>query len=224
MSRRALYAGSFDPFTRGHLEIVQRALGVFDHLTIAVAENPAKKSFLTYPLKMMIIENDLREAGYDRQFTFNIVELKGLVGEYARQHEIRHMVRGIRVGADFDTEFMLNHVNRDLFPELETVFFMADHDGLTVSSSLVKELARHIFMSKIPDGVLLRYISPYALKVLRNQQYGLLHDKIPEWEDQKTKPCEDCGKPADRIVALPIGKPVPQPPYYCCTHCGHLQD
>lgn len=138
----AVYPGSFDPVTNGHLDIVRRAVGVFDRLVVAVLENPRKDPVLGIDERVAVIERALAEApGLDGE-RVEVRSFDGLTVEFCRLVGARFIVRGLRAISDFEIELQLAHNNRRLAPEVDTVFFMTALEHAYVSSSLVKEIAR----------------------------------------------------------------------------------
>ncbi|HJW21200.1 MAG TPA: pantetheine-phosphate adenylyltransferase [Candidatus Limnocylindrales bacterium] len=136
----ALYPGSFDPITNGHLDVLARALGVFDRVVVAVLANPRKAPLLDVATRVAVIDAAVREAGLpiDR---VAVTTFDGLTVAAAHAHEARSIVRGLRAVSDFETELQLAHNNRRLAPDVDTVFFMTAAEHGYVSSSLVKEIA-----------------------------------------------------------------------------------
>jgi pantetheine-phosphate adenylyltransferase len=134
----AVYPGSFDPITNGHLDILSRALLVFDEVRIAVAYNQDKPSGLfTPPERVTIIKECVSEFG-DR---VSADAFHGLLTEYCRSIGAGTIVRGLRAVADFEYEFQMTMMNRHLAPDVETVFLMAGEAHFYTSSRLVKEVA-----------------------------------------------------------------------------------
>ena len=136
----AVYPGSFDPITNGHLDIVERASAVFDTVVIGVLANPRKAPLLTVEDRIAVI----RAALADRPSIAERVEVAsfdGLTVDFARQRGAQAIVRGLRAISDFETELQLAHNNRVLGPSVDTVFFMTSAANSYVSSSLVKESA-----------------------------------------------------------------------------------
>jgi pantetheine-phosphate adenylyltransferase len=134
----AVYPGSFDPITNGHLDILSRALLVFDEVRIAVAYNQDKPSGLfTPPERVTIIKECVTEFG-DR---VSADAFHGLLTEYCRSIGAGTIVRGLRAVADFEYEFQMTMMNRHLAPDVETVFLMAGEAHFYTSSRLVKEVA-----------------------------------------------------------------------------------
>jgi pantetheine-phosphate adenylyltransferase len=136
----AVYPGSFDPITNGHLDIVARAANVFDTLIVAVLANPKKAALLSVDERIAVIREALAEAGAppDR---IEVAAFDGLTVDFAKQHDASAIVRGLRAISDFETEMQLAHNNRVLAPGIDTVFFMTSAANSYVSSSLVKEIA-----------------------------------------------------------------------------------
>jgi pantetheine-phosphate adenylyltransferase len=144
MNTVAVYPGSFDPITNGHLDIVARALTVFDSVVVAVLANPRKTPLFTVDQRIAIIREAIRaEPGIaapqlDR---LEVQAFEGLTVDFARAQHAGAIVRGLRAISDFETEMQLAHNNRVLAPEVDTVFFMTAVGHGYVSSSLVKEIA-----------------------------------------------------------------------------------
>ncbi|MFO0649910.1 MAG: pantetheine-phosphate adenylyltransferase [Polyangiales bacterium] len=134
--RVAVYAGSFDPPTNGHVDIIRRAASLFDLLVVAVAKNPRKSSVFSVEERVEL----LREViGGDARIEVDVIE--GLLVDYARKRGAVAVIRGLRAVADFDFEFQMACMNHHLAPGVETVFLMTAQEYLFVSSSLVKEVA-----------------------------------------------------------------------------------
>jgi len=138
--RVALYPGSFDPVTNGHLDVLTRALGVFDQVVVAVLENPRKKALFPTETRVVVLETAIRDAGINPDHA-SVVSFDGLTVDAAREHDARWIVRGLRAISDFEAEGQLAHNNRVLAPDIDTVFFMTSSEFGYVSSSLVKEIA-----------------------------------------------------------------------------------
>jgi len=136
MARRAIYPGSFDPLTNGHLSLIQRGLKVFDRLIVAIANNPAKKPlFNVEERKAMIGE----AVGHDVRV--EVDSFDGLLVDYAKLQGVHTVLRGLRAVSDFEYEFQIANMNRNLDPEFESVFMMTGEDYFYVASSLVREVA-----------------------------------------------------------------------------------
>lgn len=137
----AVYPGSFDPITNGHLDIVRRAAAAFDLLIVAVLENPRKAPLLAVEERMAVLSEVLEAAGV-RAERIEVVSFDGLTVDLCRTRDAHWIVRGLRAISDFEAELQLAHNNRKLAPEVDTVFFMTSIEHGYVSSSLVKEIAR----------------------------------------------------------------------------------
>jgi len=135
--RRAVYPGSFDPITNGHLDMIQRALTVFDHVIVAVAYNQEKPSGLFQPEERVKM---IREVTHDFDGRVSVDSFHGLLIDYARRVGAGTIVRGLRAVADFEYEFQMTMMNRHLAGDVETVFLMADEAHFFTSSRLVKEV------------------------------------------------------------------------------------
>ncbi len=138
--RAALYPGSFDPITYGHLDVLRRARKVFDRLTVAVVENPRKRALFSAEERRELVEQALREEGIE---DVPVITYSGLLVECAKELGVVAIVRGLRATSDFDYEFQMALTNRDLDSDIETVFFMTAGRFSFLSSSIVKEVKRY---------------------------------------------------------------------------------
>jgi pantetheine-phosphate adenylyltransferase len=136
MSRIAIYPGSFDPFTNGHLAIVQRGLKIFDGLIVAVANNREKNPLFTFQERMDLIRETL---GNDPRV--EVDSFDALLVQYAAKRRVHTVLRGLRAVSDFEYEFQLANMNRKLDPQFESVFVMTGEDYFFVSSRFVREVA-----------------------------------------------------------------------------------
>jgi pantetheine-phosphate adenylyltransferase len=136
----ALYPGSFDPVTNGHLDVLVRALAVFDRVVVGVLSNPRKRPLLSAETRIAVLRAALADAELD-DGRVEVVTFDGLTVEACRAHGAGWIVRGLRAISDFEAEGQLAHNNRVLAPEIDTVFFMTAVEHGYVSSSLVKEIA-----------------------------------------------------------------------------------
>ena len=140
MNTVAVYPGSFDPITNGHLDIIERASNVFERLIVAVLANPRKAPLLDVGTRVRVIEDALRQHGVERG-RIEVESFDGLTVDLCRARGAGAIVRGLRAISDFETELQLAHNNRVLAPEIDTVFFMTSVGNGFVSSSLVREIA-----------------------------------------------------------------------------------
>ena len=136
-NRIAVYPGTFDPITNGHVDILQRALTMFDHVVVAIAENVRKAPLFTVEERRRHIE-----AAVVKDPRVEVDAFEGLLIEYVKRRGARVVVRGLRALADFEYEFQLAHMNRRLGAGMETIFLMTSEKDFYVSSSLVKEVAQ----------------------------------------------------------------------------------
>ena len=154
MSSVAIYPGTFDPVTRGHIDICQRALKVFDRVVIGVADSLAKEPFFDIDERFDMLETVFADT--DR---ISVKPFSGLLIDFARECEADVIVRGLRAISDFEYEVQLAGMNRSLAPEIETVFLTAAQPFALVSSSLVREIARL-------DGDVSEFLHPEILRRL----------------------------------------------------------
>ena len=136
--KRAVYAGSFDPLTNGHLDIIERGLMIADELIVAVAVNTSKANGLfSFEERVKLIRSVVGDNKRIR-----VLELDGLLTEFCRRESIQLMLRGLRAVSDFEKELQMANMNRQLAGDIETVFLMTDAKHFYVSSSLVREIAQ----------------------------------------------------------------------------------
>jgi pantetheine-phosphate adenylyltransferase len=136
LSRRAIYPGSFDPLTNGHLDLIDRASRLFDEVVVALLINPNKQPFFTLEERVALVQEVLTP----RLANITVETFSGLLVEYARQRQAHAIIRGLRSAADYDYELPMVLMNRHLYPDVETVFLTAAQDYTHISSSLVKEV------------------------------------------------------------------------------------
>lgn len=155
----AIYPGSFDPMTNGHLSIIKSGLAVFDKLIIAVLRNPRKEALFTVEERVEMIREELDGAGNVEVDSFD-----GLLVEYCKRKKVRVVLRGLRAVADFEYELQMANMNRHLNTEVETVFLMANDAYFYVSSNIVKEAWRlgGDVSRLVPKGIAKRLDGKYA--------------------------------------------------------------
>lgn len=136
MGKMAIYPGSFDPITNGHLSIIRRALTMFDSLTIAVASSPMKKTLFTLDERMELIQKSIKND--DRVF---VDSFSGLLVDYVDSKKTNIVLRGMRALSDFEYEFQMSLMNRKLNKNIQTIFMMTDYKWLYTSSTIIKEAA-----------------------------------------------------------------------------------
>ncbi|RAP27359.1 pantetheine-phosphate adenylyltransferase [Candidatus Marinamargulisbacteria bacterium SCGC AG-333-B06] len=137
MKKRALYPGSFDPITYGHLDIIKRATEIFDELTIAIVDNPDKNPLFSFEERKELIMDVIKMDNV------SIDSFKGLLVQYAMDHSFQTIIRGLRAVSDFDYEFQMSLTNRRLGNNIDTIFFMTDEKYSYLSSSIVKQVCQY---------------------------------------------------------------------------------
>lgn len=136
--RQAIYPGSFDPLTNGHLNIVERGLQVFDRLVVAIATNPSKSAMYSVEDRRAMLEE---ATGHDDRVEIDSFE--GLLVDYCAKREINIVLRGLRAVSDFEYELQMANMNRKLYSAIETVFMMSSEEHFYVSSRFVREVIRY---------------------------------------------------------------------------------
>lgn len=136
MSKTAIYPGTFDPITNGHVDIIERGLAIFDHLIIAIALNPKKAPLFSIDERIEMIEESL-----GRHPKVTVETFSGLLVEEAERRKARVILRGLRAVSDFESEFQMALMNRNLNHKVETVFMMTGEAYSYLSSSIVREIA-----------------------------------------------------------------------------------
>lgn len=152
MKLKALFPGSFDPFTAGHLNILTRALGMFDEVTVAIGINQDKRGFFSNEQKIEIIKQAVK--GLENVY---VIEYDGLTVDICRQLGVRHIVRGVRNMLDFENERAIADANRRIAPEIETIIIPTAQEFAHISSSAVRDILRHRGDTSLflPEGVIL---------------------------------------------------------------------
>ena len=152
--RVAIYPGSFDPITNGHIDILKRSVEVFDKVIVLVAINENKKSRFTVEQRVEMI----KEAVKDMKGV-SVDSTPGLTVEYAKKVGAKHLIRGLRAITDFDYEFQLAATNHFIDNSIDMVFFMANHENTFISSSTIDEMYKaHVDISKlVPESVIKMY-------------------------------------------------------------------
>ena len=139
--KAALYPGSFDPITLGHIDVIGRAAGIFDRVIVGVLVNPKKTPLLELDERIAAIREAVDEDLPDVAARIEVNSFDGLTVDFARKLEAQFIVRGLRAISDFETEMQMAHTNRKMYPDIDTVFFMTALEHAYLSSSLVKEIA-----------------------------------------------------------------------------------
>ena len=159
-SRVAVYPGSFDPITLGHLDILERASRLFDRVIVAIGTHPTKRGWFDAALRRQIAGDSAVHLP-----NVDVAVFDGLVVDFCRSQGATVIVRGLRATGDFEPEFQMGLANRDLAPEIETVFLIPGADRMYVSSSLVREIAGH-------GGDFEQYVTAPVAKAIRARMTG----------------------------------------------------
>lgn len=152
--RRAIYPGTFDPVTNGHLDIIRRASGLFDEIIVAVASDSQKETLFSIEERVAMLE----EATKDIEGV-TVKGFKGLTVEFARQYGVNAVIRGLRVAGDFEFELQLALMNKKLAPDIETIFLMTKSDYSYISSSAIRWAASL-------EGKISEFVPPHVEKAL----------------------------------------------------------
>jgi pantetheine-phosphate adenylyltransferase len=155
MNLKAVYPGTFDPVTLGHEDLVRRAAQLFDEVIVAIADSRAKQPFFTLDERVAMATKVLADCK-----NVKVVGFSGLLMKFAQQHGARVVVRGLRAVSDFDYEFQLAGMNRDLFPDVETMFLTPGERFMFVSATIVREIS-------VLGGDVGKFVSPHVAKQLR---------------------------------------------------------
>ena len=133
---KAVYAGTFDPLTRGHEDLVRRASRLFDALVLGIADSRAKRTFFTLDERVTMAREVVGDIG-----NVQVVGFSGLLIDFVRAQKAQLVVRGLRAVSDFEYEFQLAGMNRNLYPEMETIFLTPSEQHMFISATLVREIA-----------------------------------------------------------------------------------
>lgn len=159
----ALYPGSFDPITNGHLDVLERASRMFDSVVIAVLNHPTKKSFLDVKKRVELIEGAVKDMK-----NVSVDSFDGLTVEYAKKIGAKFLIRGLRTITDFEYEVQLCQTNQVIAPDIDTVFLSTRPEHNFISSSIVKELSNHkTDISKFVPKNVVEYLQEDLRKVLK---------------------------------------------------------
>lgn len=134
---KIVYPGTFDPLTRGHEDLVRRACGLFDHVVVAVAASTAKQPFFSLEERLDLARRTLADMP-----NVEVASFGGLLVDFVRDQGTNLVLRGLRAVSDFEYEFQLAGMNREMYPELETVFLTPSEQYMFISASMVREIAR----------------------------------------------------------------------------------
>ncbi|MFT5162470.1 MAG: pantetheine-phosphate adenylyltransferase [Alteromonadaceae bacterium] len=159
MKTKAIYPGTFDPLTNGHIDLVKRAAKMFEIVVVAIAANPTKAPLFSLEDRVALAE----EALYGIE-NVTVVGFSGLLANLAKNQNARFLLRGLRAVSDFEYEFQLANMNRRLNPDLESVFLTPSEDNSFISSTLVKEVSRH-------GGDVSQFVPPLIVGALKEKHH-----------------------------------------------------
>jgi len=159
----AVFPGSFDPLTYGHLDIIGRALRMFDRVTVAVLDNPEKKLLFSPEERVAFIESECKKFGKRVQ----VERFKGLLVDFMRRRKAHAIIRGLRAISDYDYEVQMALMNRSLSGDVETVFLVAREENSFISSSMVKQVALY-------GGDIGRFVPPKVARALKKAAHERL--------------------------------------------------
>jgi pantetheine-phosphate adenylyltransferase len=151
--RIGLYPGMFDPMTLGHMDIIQRAVKLVDHLVIGIAKESPKKPLFTVKERTLMLRRETASLAGEGRASISVVSFDGLLVHFAKKTGASVIIRGLRAVSDFEYEFQMVGMNQRLAPDIETVFLMADPRHQAIASRLVKEIA-------ILGGDISHFVSP----------------------------------------------------------------
>lgn len=161
MKKIAIYPGTFDPITFGHIDIIKRATQLFDHLIIAVAKDNSKNPLFSLDERVQIVKEEVSPFNHGDK-TIEVEEFEGLLINYAKQKNSKIIIRGLRAVSDFEYEFQMFGMNASLDPSIQTIFLPASENKQFIASKLVKEIARL-------QGDISKFVSPCVAQKLKSK-------------------------------------------------------
>ncbi len=163
MEKIGVYAGTFDPITNGHIDIVHRALEIFDKIYVTIAINPSKKTFFTIEERLKMIKEIFKDNPAVEVYSFT-----GLIIDFVKQTNATAIIRGIRAVTDFEYEFQMALMNRKMSPKIETVFLLPREEYSYLNSTIVKQLAQ--FNAPI-DCLVPKIVKDMLIEKMRNNHH-----------------------------------------------------
>ena len=158
----AVYPGTFDPITYGHIDVIKKSLNIFDKLIIATSDNNDKDYYFSVDQRIDIINNSLFKDLKFSKKKIKVISFNNLTIELCKKYKASAIIRGLRAVSDFEYEFQLAGMNKKLNPKIETMFLMSDVENQIISSKFVKEIANL-------GGNIDRFVSKYTVKMLKNK-------------------------------------------------------
>ena len=160
--KTAVYPGTFDPITYGHIDVIKKSLNIFDKLIIATSDNNDKDYYFSIDQRVDIINNSLFKDLKFSKKKIKVISFNNLTIELCKKYKASAIIRGLRAVSDFEYEFQLAGMNKKLNPKIETMFLMSDVENQIISSKFVKEIANL-------GGNIDRFVSKYTVKMLKNK-------------------------------------------------------
>ena len=160
--KTAVYPGTFDPITYGHIDVIKKSLNIFDKLIIATSDNNDKDYYFSIDQRIDIIKNSLFKDLKFSKKKIKVISFNNLTIELCKKNKASAIIRGLRAVSDFEYEFQLAGMNKKLNPRIETMFLMSDVENQIISSKFVKEIANL-------GGNIDRFVTKYAVKMLKNK-------------------------------------------------------
>ena len=160
--KTAVYPGTFDPITYGHIDVIKKSLNIFDKLIIATSDNNDKDYYFSVDQRIDIINNSLFKDLKFSKKKIKVISFNNLTIELCKKYKASAIIRGLRAVSDFEYEFQLAGMNKKLNPKIETMFLMSDVENQIISSKFVKEIANL-------GGNIDRFVSKYTVKMLKNR-------------------------------------------------------
>lgn len=166
--KRAIYAGTFDPITNGHYDIIIRALGVFDEVVVAVVEESKKKTLFSSAERRELVSAAVATLAPDQAGRVVVESFSGLLVDYVKSKGSRTIVRGLRAVSDYEYEGQMAIINRHLAPEVDTIFLMTSDHVSFISSSVVREIARNggDVAGLVPDAASKKLAAVYPRRIV----------------------------------------------------------
>ncbi len=160
--KTAVYPGTFDPITYGHIDVIKKSLKIFDKLIVATSDNTDKDYFFSIDERVEIINNSLfKDLKFDKK-KIKVISFQSLTIELCQKYKASAIIRGLRAVSDFEYEFQLAGMNKKLNSKIETMFLMSDVENQIISSKFVKEIANF-------GGDINRFVTKFAAKMLKNK-------------------------------------------------------
>ena len=160
--KTAVYPGTFDPITYGHIDVIKKSLNIFDKLIVATSDNNDKDYYFSVDQRIDIINNSLFNDLKFSKKKIKVISFNNLTIELCKKYKASAIIRGLRAVSDFEYEFQLAGMNKKLNPKIETMFLMSDVENQIISSKFVKEIANL-------GGDIDRFVTKYTAKMLKNK-------------------------------------------------------